>query len=189
MNPEKQDLQAAVEILKRGGIILYPTDTIWGIGCDATNAEAVQRIYALKKREDAKSMLVLVGSEVQLERTVGSIPDAARMLMEVADRPMTIIYDRAYGISPALLASDGSVGVRLTSETYSAQLCRLLGRPVVSTSANISGQKAPSDFVSISDDVKNGVDYIAQYRRTDTAKASPSNIIKVKDNGEITIIR
>ena len=131
------DMAEAVRVLKEGGILLYPTDTIWGIGCDATNREAVERIYRLKQRSDAKSMLVLVGSEGELQRTVEEVPEAAWMLIEAAVNPLTIIYDRPVGVAPNLLAEDGSLGIRITNELFSRTLCQRLKHPLVSTSANI----------------------------------------------------
>lgn len=185
----EEDIKAAVACLKNGGIILYPTDTIWGIGCDATNAEAVKKIYDLKRRAESKSMLVLVDGEAMLERTVDDIPDVAWQLIEAAVNPLTIIYDHPKGMAPNLLASDGSLGIRVTNERYSNELCRRLRRPVVSTSANVSGAKAPAVFAEISDVIKEGVDYVAEYRREDEGQASPSNIIKVSGGGLIKVIR
>lgn len=183
------DLARAVETLRSGGIVLYPTDTVWGIGCDATNPEAVRRIYELKQRSDAKSMLVLVGSEGELQRTVENIPDAAWMLIEAAVNPLTIIYDHPVGLAPELLADDGSVGVRITSELFSRTLCQRLRRPIVSTSANISGRKTPATFAEISPEIIDGVDYVVSYRRDDTRRARPSNIIKVSDSDIVKVIR
>ena len=183
------DMARAVETLRSGGIVLYPTDTVWGIGCDATNPEAVRRIYELKQRSDAKSMLVLVGSEGELQRTVENIPDAAWMLIEAAVNPLTIIYDHPVGLAPELLADDGSVGVRITSELFSRTLCQRLRRPIVSTSANISGRKTPATFAEISSEIIDGVDYVVSYRRDDTRRARPSNIIKVSDSDIVKVIR
>ena len=183
------DTARAVETLRSGGIVLYPTDTVWGIGCDATNPEAVRRIYELKQRSDAKSMLVLVGSEGELQRTVENIPDAAWMLIEAAVNPLTIIYDHPVGLATELLADDGSVGVRITSELFSRTLCQRLRRPIVSTSANISGRKTPATFAEISPEIIDGVDYVVSYRRDDTRRARPSNIIKVSDSDIVKVIR
>lgn len=183
------DMARAVETLRSGGIVLYPTDTVWGIGCDATNPEAVRRIYELKQRSDAKSMLVLVGSERELQRTVENIPDAAWMLIEAAVNPLTIIYDHPVGLATELLADDGSVGVRITSELFSRTLCQRLRRPIVSTSANISGRKTPATFAEISPEIIDGVDYVVSYRRDDTRRARPSNIIKVSDSDIVKVIR
>lgn len=186
---DAEDLAKAVEVLKRGGIILYPTDTVWGIGCDATNPEAVKRIYELKQRADSKSLLVLVGSEGELQRTVKEVPEAAWMLMEAAVNPMTIIYDRPVGLAQNLLAEDGSVGIRITDEPFSQALCRRLRRPVVSTSANVSGRKTPAIFSEIDEEIKAGVDYVVKFRQADTRRKKSSNIIKVSDTGVIKVIR
>ena len=183
------DMARAVETLRSGGIVLYPTDTVWGIGCDATNPEAVRRIYELKQRTDAKSLPVLVGSEGELQRTVENIPDAAWMLIEAAVNPLTIIYDHPVGLATELLADDGSVGVRITSELFSRTLCQRLRRPIVSTSANISGRKTPATFAEISPEIIDGVDYVVSYRRDDTRRARPSNIIKVSDSDIVKVIR
>jgi L-threonylcarbamoyladenylate synthase len=186
---EREDMAQALEVLKKGGIILYPTDTIWGIGCDATNEEAVKKIYDLKQRSDSKSMLVLVGSEGELQRNVEEVPEAAWMLIETAVNPITIIYDRPKGIARNLLAEDGSAGIRITSEVFSRTLCNRLRHPIVSTSANISGKKTPVTFSEIDEDIKKGVDYIVRFRQNDISRHKSSNIIKVSDSGIIKIIR
>lgn len=186
---DSEDLAKAVEVMRSGGIILYPTDTVWGIGCDASNAEAVEKIYRLKKRADAKSMLSLVGSIAQLERSVRVIPEAAEMLIDVAVNPLTIIYDSPMGLASNLLAEDGSAGLRITSEPFSQALCQRLKRPVVSTSANISGQKTPSFFREISQEIVDGVDYVVKFGQDDCEPHKPSNIIKVSDSGIIKVIR
>lgn len=183
------DLKKAVTCIKEGGIILYPTDTVWGIGCDATNSEAVKKIYSLKKREDSKSMLVLVNNEAALERIVDEVPEVAWDLLEAAVEPLTVIYDNAKGVAPEIISSDGSIGVRITKEDFSNELCRRCGIPVVSTSANVSGQKPAARFKDISDEIKQGVDYIVEYRRNDPGNKPPSNIIKLGKGGEIRIIR
>lgn len=185
----EEDIKAAVATLKKGGVILYPTDTVWGIGCDATNPEAVKRIYELKHRADSKSMLVLVDGEGMLDRTVRDIPDVAWQLIEAAVEPLTIIYDHPEGVAQNLLADDGSLGIRITGERYSAELCRRLRRPIVSTSANISGEKAPAIYSEISDEICQGCDYVAEYRRDDNNPARPSNIIKVSEGGLFKVIR
>ena len=189
-NPDfSEDLRKALDVIKKGGIILYPTDTIWGIGCDSRNSEAVKRIYELKKRADSKSMLVLVNNEAALERIVDEVPDVAWELLEAAVNPLTVIYDGAKGVAPELIADDGSIGIRITKEPFSQQLSQRLGAPLVSTSANVSGEKAPQNFSEISEEIKNGVDYIVNYRQTDNAPHSPSHIIKLRKNGEVKIIR
>ena len=183
------DMAEAVRVLKEGGILLYPTDTIWGIGCDATNREAVERIYRLKQRSDAKSMLVLVGSEGELQRTVEEVPEAAWMLIEAAVNPLTIIYDRPVGVAPNLLAEDGSLGIRITNELFSRTLCQRLKRPLVSTSANISGEKSPATFADIDPVIIAGVDYVVKYRQEENMPHRSSNIIKLSDSGVVKIIR
>lgn len=185
----EEDIKQAVDCLKNGGLILYPTDTVWGIGCDATNPDAVKRIYDLKRREESKSMLVLVDSDGALERIVDDIPEVAWQLIDAAVDPLTIIYDHPKNVATNLLANDGSLGIRITDEKYSKELCRRLCRPLVSTSANISGNKAPGIYSDISEEIKAGVDYVASYRRDDTEAPSPSNIIKVSEGGLVKVIR
>lgn len=185
----KESLDKALEVLKNGGIILYPTDTIWGIGCDATNTEAVKRIFELKQREDAKAMLMLVGSEGQLQQFVKEVPDVAWQLIDSAVNPLTIIYDEPINISPALLAEDGSAGFRITNEYFSRSLCQRLRRPLVSTSANISGKPAPKSFADIDKEILDGVDYVVEVRRDEKREAAPSNIIKIGNDSVVKIIR
>ncbi len=184
------DLQEAVRVLRAGGIILYPTDTVWGIGCDATNSKAVQKIFALKRRTDSKSMLVLLDDATKLVSYV-YVPDAARQLLYVTDegRPMTIIYPNAEGVANELIADDGSLGIRITTEPFSKALCAQLGKPIVSTSANISGEAAAPTFAQISETIKAGVDYICRYRQDDNTAKQPSSIIKVEKDNRFVIIR
>ena len=184
-----EDLKNACDVLRKGGLILYPTDTIWGIGCDATNEEAVQRVYTLKQRADNKAMLLLLGNEARLESYVQEVPEIAWSLIEVADRPLTLIYTGARNLAPNLIAEDGSVGIRITREEFSRRLCEQFRRPVVSTSANISGQPAPHTFQEIAEEIKQGVDYIVQYRQDDLTAAQPSSIIKLGAGGLFQIIR
>lgn len=184
-----QDIRNALDTLRKGGIILYPTDTIWGIGCDATNAEAVKKIYGLKQRAESKSMLALVDSEAALERTVDDIPEVAWDLIDAAVRPLTIIYDLPHGVAKNLLAEDGSLGIRITKERFSNDLCRRLRRPLVSTSANISGEKSPVSFHDISQEIIDGVDYVVSYRQDENINAVASNIIKLSDGGLFKVIR
>ena len=183
------DLKKACEVMAAGGLILYPTDTIWGIGCDATNEEAVRRVYELKRRSDHKAMLVLLDSEAKLNGYVSKVPDIAWDLIEVADKPLTIIYSNAKNLAPSLVGEDGSVGIRITREAFSRQLCERFRKPVVSTSANISGEPSPASFSEISEEVKKGVDYIVEYRQDDQTKAKPSSIIKLGDGGLVQVIR
>lgn len=183
------DLKKAVEILKGGGIILYPTDTIWGIGCDATNAEAVKRIYDIKKREDSKSMLVLMENAALLERYIEEVPDVAWDLIEITTTPLTVIYRNAKNLAANLIAEDGSVGIRFTKEKFTSQLLQRFRRPLVSTSANISGKKSPAFFDDISEEIKEQVDYVVNYRQDDMTPAHASSIIKLGPSGQIDIIR
>ncbi len=185
----REDIKEAVRVMRAGGIILYPTDTIWGLGCDATNEEAVKKIYALKQRPDSKSMLVLTDHEAKLERIVDEVPEVAYNLIEVSEKPLTIIYSGAKNIASNLIAQDGSVGIRITREAFSKALCEAFRMPIVSTSANISGQPSAHNFAEISDEIKQGVDYIVKYRQNDFSKASPSSIIKLEKGGVVTIIR
>ena len=193
MNEEAEliadDLKKACEVLHTGGLVLYPTDTIWGIGCDATNEETVSRIYALKQRTDHKAMLVLIDSSAKLNSYVSDIPDIAWDLIEVTDKPLTIIYPNAKNLAFNLLGEDGSVGIRITNERFSCELCRLFRKPIVSTSANISGLYSPRLFSEIAEAVKNGVDYIVRYRQNEKVSAKPSGIIKLSEDGYINIIR
>ena len=184
-----EDLKNALDVLKRGGVILYPTDTIWGLGCDATNEAAVQRIYSIKQREDSKSMLVLMENPALLERYVNEVPDIAWDLIEVASTPLTVIYPNAKNLAKNLLAEDGSIGIRFTREEFSAELLRRFRRPLVSTSANISGQPFPATFYDISEEIKKSVDYIVRFRQEETTPAQPSSIIKLGAGGQIEIIR
>ena len=145
----QQEINKAIDILRKGGVILYPTDTIWGIGCDATNSEAVEKIYKIKQRAESKAMLVLINDSSELDKYVESVPDIAYELIDVTVKPLTIIYDDAIGLASNLIASDGSVGIRVTKEEFSNQLCKRLKKPIVSTSANISGEKTPATFREI----------------------------------------
>ena len=191
MRYDKEDLQQALEVLRKGGVILYPTDTVWGIGCDATNADAVSRVYEIKKRVDSKAMLVLLDGAGKLQGYMQQVPETAWMLLEANEgqRPMTIIYPNARNIASNLLAEDGSVGIRITQEVFSKALCEQLRRPIVSTSANISGEASAAIFSEISPEIINAVDYICLFRREDNTPAQPSSIIKIDDKERITIIR
>lgn len=187
---DKADLDEAVATLRQGGIILYPTDTVWGIGCDATNEEAVQRIYALKRRQDSKSMLVLVAETHEVERLISDVPEIAYDLMELAVRPITIVYTSgASGVAPSLIGEGGSLGIRQTQEAFSSALCRQLRRPIVSTSANISGEPTPLFFSAISHEIRSGVDYIVRYRQEDNTPREPSQIIQLGTGGEVKVLR
>ena len=190
MNDEKlkEEVRKACEVLKNGGIILYPTDTIWGIGCDATNELAVKRIYELKHREDNKDMLVLLDDVGKLASYV-EVPDVAYELLEVNDKPMTIIYPNAKNLAKNLIAQDRTIGIRITSEAFTKALLYRFRKPIVSTSANISGEPSPKCFAEISDAVKSVVDYVVDFRQEETSNPAPSSIIKLGVGGEIQIIR
>jgi translation factor SUA5 len=184
-----EDIKKACQIMSEGGVILYPTDTIWGIGCDATNEEAVRRVYEIKQRSDSKAMLVLVDSPVKVDFYVQDVPEVAWDLIELADKPLTIIYSGARNLAPNLLAEDGSVGIRVTSEAFSKRLCQQFRKAIVSTSANVSGQPSPGNFSEISEDIKSAVDYIVGYRQEEMGRPKPSSIIKLGKGGVIKIIR
>lgn len=184
-----EDIKKACEVMAAGGLILYPTDTIWGIGCDATNEEAVRRVYELKRRSDHKAMLLLMDSSAKLNYYVQEVPDVAWDLIELADSPLTVIYNGARNVAPNLLAADGSVGIRITQEEFSHKLCERFRKPLVSTSANVSGEPSPANFSEISATIKAGVDYIVRYRQDDLSKAAPSHIIKLGAGGLVKIIR
>ena len=173
--------------MREGGVILYPTDTIWGIGCDATNEDAVRRVYEIKQRQDSKAMLVLVDSSVKVDFYVRDVP--AWDLIDLADKPLTIIYSGARNLAANLLAEDGSVGIRVTNEDFSKRLCQQFRKAIVSTSANISGQPSPKNFSEISEEVKSAVDYIVGYRQEEMSNPKPSSIIKLDKGGVIKIIR
>ncbi|WP_373726403.1 L-threonylcarbamoyladenylate synthase [Bacteroides heparinolyticus] len=184
-----EDIKKACRVMNEGGVILYPTDTIWGIGCDATNEEAVRRVYEIKQRSDSKAMLVLVDSSVKVDFYVQDVPEIAWDLIEMADKPLTVIYSGARNLAPNLLAEDGSVGIRVTSEEFSKRLCQQFRKAIVSTSANISGQPSPGNFSEISEEIKSAVDYIVECRREETGRPKPSGIIKLEKGGVIKIIR
>ncbi len=186
----KIQIDKAIEVLAEGGVILYPTDTIWGIGCDATNQEAVKKVFAIKQREESKSLVTLVSDLDMLARYVEAVPEAALDLIEVNDSPMTIIYPRAIGLASNVIAEDGSVGIRIPMNEFCRQLCYRFRKPIVSTSANISGENPPKGFKDISPKIKDAVDYTvhpSMEEKTSTHKAS--QIIKLSTNGQIQIIR
>ena len=175
--------------MREGGVILYPTDTVWGIGCDATNEDAVRRVYEIKQRQDSKAMLVLVDSSVKVDFYVRDVPEVAWDLIDLADKPLTIIYSGARNLAANLLAEDGSVGIRVTNEEFSKRLCQQFRKAIVSTSANISGQPSPKNFSEISEEVKSAGDYIVGYRQEEMSNPKPSSIIKLGKGGVIKIIR
>lgn len=180
---------AAVNTLKQGGLILYPTDTIWGIGCDATREEAVARIYSLKKRQDEKSLLILLDTADKLADYVAEIPEMAWNLIEISDKPLTIIYPGAQNLARNLIAEDGSVGIRVVQDEFCRQMIRNFGKPLVSTSANISGQPWPSNFRKIDKSIIKAVDYVVKHRQTESTRGKPSGIIRLDRDGVVKVIR
>lgn len=175
--------------MKQGGVILYPTDTVWGIGCDATNAEAVAKVYKIKKRDDSKALICLVDSDARLQRYVRNVPNVAWDILDIATKPTTIILDGAINLAPNLIAEDGSIALRITKEPFSHELCYRFQKPLVSTSANISGEPAAANYNDISQELIDAVDYVCFSRRQEHKPHTPSSIIKLKEDGEVTIIR
>lgn len=184
-----EDIKQALEVLQRGGVILYPTDTVWGLGCDATNAEAVAKIYEIKRRSESKSMIVLFDCVQRVNGYLDKVPEVAYDMMELSDKPLTLILDGAKNMAHNLIADDGSVGVRVTSEEFSKQLSARFKRPIVSTSANISGEPTPTIFSEISAEIVGAVDYVVSYRQDDVTSRKPSSIIRLASNGNVKIIR
>lgn len=185
----RDDIREAVRVMQSGGVILYPTDTIWGIGCDACNEDAVRRVFEIKRRAEAKSVISLVDSEVKVEFYVRSVPDVAWQLWECADEPLTLVLDGARNLASGVIASDGSVALRVTREAFSRQLCMRMKRAIVSTSANIAGEPAPRCFSEISPEILQAVDYVCLSRRDEAPRQTPSHIIKIGPSGEVKIIR
>ena len=185
----EEDIKNAVEVMKRGGVILYPTDTVWGIGCDATNADAVARIYKIKKREETKAMICLVDSDNRIQRYVRNVPEVAWDVMNLATKPTTVILDGANGLAENLIAEDGSIAMRITKEEFSKALCYRMQKPIVSTSANISGEPTAQNYRDISEEIISQVDYVCATRRNEHKPHKPSSIIRLRQNGEVTIIR
>ena len=183
------EVKKAVEVMRAGGIILYPTDTVWGIGCDATNPEAVKKVYEIKRRNDSKALISLVDSDVRLQRYVRNVADVTWNMIELSEKPLTIIFDNVTGLAPNLIAEDGSAGIRITKEEFSRELCFRFQKPIVSTSANISGEPTPRTFAEIRDEIKEAVDYVVKYNRQCKEKHKPSSIIKMQANGQFIIIR
>lgn len=186
---QEEDIKQAVAVLRRGGVILYPTDTVWGIGCDATNAEAVARVYKIKQRDDSKALICLVDSDARLQRYVRNVPAVAWDLLEVADKPTTVIFDGAVNLAPNLIAEDGSIALRITKEPFSKELCYRFQKALVSTSANISGEPAAQNYRDIDPRLLEQVDYVCWSRRQEHKPHTPSAIIKLAENGEVKIIR
>ncbi|MBQ3698659.1 MAG: threonylcarbamoyl-AMP synthase [Prevotella sp.] len=189
----EEDIRNAVEVLRKGGVILYPTDTVWGIGCDATNEEAVKRVYEIKQRDDSKALICLVDSDARLQRYVRNVPEVAWQLIdslkESDSRPTTLILDGAINLAPNLIAEDGSIGMRITQEPFSKELCYRFQKALVSTSANISGEPAAQNYCDIDPRIVEAVDYVCWSRRQEHKPHQPSSIIRLRQNGEVEIIR
>ena len=183
------EVEQALEVLRNGGVILYPTDTIWGIGCDATNEEAVRRIYQIKNREDSKSMIILVADERDVLQHAASLDLAVFDFIEEQTRPTTIIFEHAVGLPDNLIADDGSIAIRIARDEFCKHVIKRLRKPIVSTSANISGQPSPKFFTEVSDEIKKAVDHIVKWRQDDTTPSQPSQIIKWNNDGTRTVIR
>ena len=189
----EEDIRNAVETMRKGGVILYPTDTVWGIGCDATNPEAVKRVYDIKQRDDSKALICLVDSDARLQRYIRNVPDVAWQLIDslqdIDAKPTTLILDGAINLAENLIAEDGSIGIRITNEPFSKELCYRFQKAIVSTSANISGEPAAQNYCDIDPRIIEAVDYVCWSRRQEHKPHTPSSIIKLKANGEVTIIR
>lgn len=186
---QEEDIKNAVKVLKEGGIILYPTDTVWGIGCDATNEEAVAKVYKIKHRDDSKALICLVDSDARLQRYVRNVPNIAWDLLDAAIKPTTVILDGAVNLAPNLIPEDGSIAMRITKEPFSKELCYRFQKALVSTSANISGEPAAQNYRDIAPELLESVDYVCFSRRQEHKPHTPSSIIRLKQNGEINIIR
>ncbi len=186
---QEADIVQCLKTLSAGGLILYPTDTVWGIGCDATNAEAVKKVYQLKQRDDSKALIVLIDSADHLDHYVVDVPIIARELIDVAVKPLTIIYEGAYNLATNVLGDQDSVGIRIPNDEFCHRLCERFGKPIVSTSANVSGAPTAKTFADIDASIVQGVDYAVQYRRDDHASRHPSNIILLSRDGTFKIIR
>ena len=189
---QQEDIKQAIEVMRRGGVILYPTDTVWGIGCDATNAEAVKRVYDIKQRDDSKALICLVDSDSRLQRYVRNVPEVAWQLIDSlkeGDRPTTLILDGAINLAENLIADDGSIGIRITQEPFSKELCFRFQRAIVSTSANISGEPAAQNYRDIDPRILEAVDYVCWSRRQEHKPHMPSSIIRLREDGQVEIIR
>ncbi len=184
----KEEIYSALEVLKRGGLILYPTDTIWGIGCDATNADAVDKLYALKQRQETKAMICLVSDFRMLEQFVENVPEVAYDILKYAIKPTTIIYDQPIRVAENVVAPDNTLAIRVTADDFCNKLIRKFRKPIVSTSANISGHKTPKSFDEINSNIIDNVDYVVNLHRTNKS-GKPSSIIKLSNDGKVSIVR
>lgn len=185
----EEDLRNSLKILKEGGVILYPTDTVWGLGCDATNSVAVNKIFTIKSRSESLSLIILVAGEQMLERYVRDIPEIVFELIDVSDTPLTIIYPVGKNLAKGVCSDDGSVGIRICRDEFCRELIKRFQKPIVSTSANISGNPSPSVFGEIDTRIIDSSDYVVEHRQNDRQKRSASPVIKVEQNGVIRVIR
>jgi L-threonylcarbamoyladenylate synthase len=189
MTSFEEDIKSSLRVLREGGVILYPTDTVWGLGCDATNQEAVEKIFRIKSRSGSRSLIILVDGDAMLERYVRDVPEIAFELTSVSDDPMTIVYPQGKNLAPGVCSEDGSIGIRICSEPFCNELITRFRKPIISTSANLSGKPSPSDFSEIDDKIKKAAGYVVSYRQEDTRKNKPSSVIKIDKNGAFKIIR
>jgi L-threonylcarbamoyladenylate synthase len=185
----RDEVNKALEILKNGGLILYPTDTIWGIGCDATNADAVEKVFKLKGRSEEKSMIVLLENDNKLQSYVREVPEIAYDLIEYAENPLTIIFSGAKNLATNVITNDGSIGIRIVKHDFCEQLIQRFKKPIISTSANVSGEASPANFSEISDTIKQGVDYVVDWEQDNMAKKKSSTIMKLEPGGLFSFIR
>ncbi len=183
------EINEALKVLNEGGVIVYPTDTIWGIGCDATNSEAVKKIYDLKQRDDSKALVLLIHEIGQLQTYVTEVPEIAWDIVEFAEDPLTVVYQNARNLAPNLLAADGSVAIRLCQDEFCQKLLQRFKKPLVATSANISGEPSPKNFAEIDDRVLNQGDYVVNWRREDRENIKPSRIISLGVDGDFKLLR
>ena len=183
------EVNKALDVIENGGIILYPTDTIWGIGCDATNPQAIRRIYDLKQRDDSKSLIILLAEAKDIFQYVANPHPDIIHIITAFERPTTVIYEQAIGLPDNLISNDGSIAIRITKDPFCKSLIKRLGKPLISTSANISGRPAPQGFLQIDPAIKNGVDYIVDHRREEQNDQPPSRILKILADGSINVIR
>ncbi|SNR71289.1 L-threonylcarbamoyladenylate synthase [Maribacter sedimenticola] len=183
-----EEINKCIEVLENGGLILYPTDTVWGIGCDATNAEAVKKVYALKERDDSKALICLVANDAMLEKHVEKVPELAYDIIDLATKPTTIIYDRPRGVAKNLIAPDNTLAIRVATDKFCQYLIGKFKRPIVSTSANISGHPTPKSFQNIEEAILKGVDYVVNLHR-EKQNSSSSSIIRLSNDNTVKIIR
>ena len=184
----KTEIENCLDVLDNGGIILYPTDTVWGIGCDATNADAVKKIFKLKQRPDSKTMICLVANDAMLERYVKKVPDLAYDIMDLSEKPVTIIYDQPIGVAKNLIAEDNTMAIRVARDLFCQRLIQRLKKPLVSTSANLAGNPTPRSFREIDPQILKGVDYVVNLQR-EGENAKPSSIIRLRNDGTVKVIR